>query len=524
MVGNIMTKEINSKKQLLCSSVLFTVLFYLFANGQRFFSMSYSGDALLMIYQNDSAWQIALGRFMQPFLIMFRGGIVSPVLICTLSLGWLSLAVYFLADYLELKRYWTILLAASVLACNITIVVANSAFLPYADFYSLALLCAVFGVWLIKKDKWWLIIFGTLFLSVSMGIYQSYICVAIALIMIEFIFKLLQKSDFKSMAKSVAKYCSALIVGAIVYFIVWKIFQKIFGIWTANTYNGLADMGDFSQDSFFGVIGKTYANVFQYFANPETFITMPFQGMSLSIVWEYLLRFCNLAVVLLLLAGLILANIKHRTNWWQRLTQGLLLLLFPLGINFVCVMSKGMEHTLMVYAFGLVYVLGIKVVDFLMGETEKGIAWKKSFLPGLLMMMVIMLVSWSNIVYSNQVYLKKDLQEKATHSMMTRIVYEIESLEGYEAGITPVAFLGSFEASDYVPNLEPFHELTPYGMGKSMITYTGTEYAYLTYMLNTNMNLTRVSNEAPEIQAMPVYPAKGSVEMIDGVVVVKISQ
>lgn len=523
-MGKMMTEEVNSKKQLLLSSVLFTVLFYLFANGQRFFSMSYSGDALLMIYQNDSAWQIALGRFMQPFLIMFRGGIVSPVLICTLSLCWLCLAVYFLVDYLELKKYWIVLLASSVLACNVTIVVANSAFLPYADFYSLALLCAVLGVWLIKKEKCWFTVIGTLFLSASMGIYQSYICVAIALIMMELIFKLLQKPDVKAMAKSVARYCGALIASAVVYFLVWKIFQKVFGIWTANTYNGLADMGDFSQNSVWTVIAKTYENVFLYFANPTTFITMPFQGMSLSIVWEYLLRFCNLMVVILLLSGLIFVNISYKTNWWQRLVQAVILLLFPMGVNFVCVISKGMEHTLMVYAFGLVYVLGMKVMDALMGKRAESAAWKKSFLPGLIMLVALLLVSWSNVVYSNQVYLKKDLQEKATHSMMTRIVYEIESVEGYEAGVTPVAFLGSFEASDYVPNPEPFRDLMPYGMGKSMITYTGTEYAYLTYMLNTNMNLTRVSNEAPEIQAMPVYPTKGSIAMIDGVVVVKISQ
>lgn len=519
-----MVKEISSKKYLLIISGISTFVFYMLANGQRFFSTSYSGDSLQMIYQNDSAWQIALGRFMQPILVMLRGGIVSPFLISVLSMVWLSLAVWLLADYLELRNGLSVFLTASVMACNSTVVSANSTFLQWADFYALSLLCAVFGVWLLKKDNWLLCGMGIVCLSVSMGIYQSYICVAIALIMIYFMFKLLRGTDFAGMVKSVIKHCLALLIGAGIYYFIWKIFQKVFDIWTANTYNGLASVGDYSDISLGTIVVTAYQNVMQYFWNPDTFVTMPFRGESLSIFWVYLLRVCNLGVAAFIIFGLLQVNLKGRTKWWQRFVQMLLLVMFPLGINFVCVISKGMEHTLMIYAFCLVYVLGIKVAE----ECAQGL-WKEKRLcragvPYLAVLAAVMLVSWSNIVYSNQVYLKKDLQEKATYSMMTRIVYEIESLEGYVAGETPVAFLGSFENTSYVQELEGFEELTPYGMGKSSITYTGIEYSYLTYILNTNMNLTRVSDENPVIQEMPVYPAKGSVAMVDGVVVVKISE
>lgn len=519
---NIVAKEVNSKKQLFFLAIAFTMLFYIFANGQRFFSSSYSGDSLLMIFQNDSAWQIALGRFMHPILIMFRGGMVSPFLISVLTLLWMSLAVFFLVDFLEMRNMFSIFSVAAVMTCNITLLATNATFLQCADFYALALLCAVLGVWLLNKGKWVCTIAGILAFSISMGIYQSYICVAIALIMIHFIFELLQKVTFRQAVKKVIFCCIALLAGAVIYYIMWKIFQNIFDIWTADSYNGLANMGDYSGTSIFSVIATTYRNVFYHFWNPDTFITMPFRGVSLSIVWVYLLRLCNIAVVVLTVLGLVLVNRKEKTTWWQRLLQVLVVVLFPVGINFVCVISKGMEHSLMIYAFCLVYVLGVRVAEAtLMPGKCKG--WSR-YLIYATMLLMLFVVSWSNIIYSNQVYMKKDLQEKATHSMMTRIVYEIESTEGYESGVTPVAFLGSFEATDYVPNLEPFKDLLPYGMGKSVLTYTGTEYSYLTYILNTNMNLTRVGNEAPVIQQMPTYPTKGSVQMVDGVVVVKISE
>lgn len=35
----------------------------------------FSHDSLLEIFQDDSAWQIALGRWAHPFLIFLRGGL-----------------------------------------------------------------------------------------------------------------------------------------------------------------------------------------------------------------------------------------------------------------------------------------------------------------------------------------------------------------------------------------------------------------------------------------------------------------
>jgi hypothetical protein len=306
-------------------------------------------------------------------------------------------------------------------------------------------------------------------------------------------------------------------VAAVLFYVTWKVFLKIFGIWTADTYNGMAGLWDFSIGDIPALIGLTYKNVFSYFWNPDTFTTMVFHEKSMSVVWLYLLRVANIFIVAKLLLNILVGTFKPEIKRSKIILQICILILFPLGMNFVCIMSKGMEHTLMIYAFVFMYIFAVSV-------SEVAFAAKGKLIPKIGLIICILCVVWSNVVYANQTYLKKDLQEKAITSLMTRIVSDIEDIDGYEAGVTPVAFYGSFEASDYVQELYGFEDVLPYGMGKSTLTYIGTEQALLKYILNVPMNVVSLSDEDADITKMPTYPTNGSIGYVGDVIVVKISQ
>ena len=139
-------------------------------------------------------------------------------------------------------------------------------------------------------------------------------------------------------------------------------------------------------------------------------------------------------------------------------------------------------------------------------------------------MAAISLVIWNNAVYSNQIYYKLHLQQEASQSMITKILYEIEHLEGYEYGTTPVAFVGRFTGSDYFASPEYFNEVIVYGTAQTPFTYPNTVKSYLKYYLNNKMNVIDVNSEDEIIKQMPCYPERGSIALIDGVVVVKISE
>ncbi len=522
-------------------AALSSMVFYFLVNGYRLFNSLFSGDALLMIYQNDAAWQIALGRVGQPFLVFLRGGITAPFLISALAAGWIAASVVFTVNLLRLKNYVSIVLTAAVMSCHISLIAANANFLPWVDFYAFALFLAVFGVWLIRRQKRFTCIAGAVALAFCLSVYQAYICVAIGLFMIRLLLDLLEEISLRSFFKKSIMAIGALLAGAILYVVFWKVIQKSLHIWTADSYNGLASVGDYSKLSIGTVLRLTYGNVAGYFWNPLQFITMTFREKNLSLLWTWGLRIGNLLMIAALIVLLLRLNRKKQTAAWQKAMQCLLLMLFPLGINFVCFLSQGMEHSLMTYAFCLVPVLAVALTDRQIPDPESRIEMPpekeaalsvsarvadhlKRCTPALLLMIVILgLQTWTHMVYANQVYLQKEAQERAAQSLMSRIETDIEHTQGYIPGETPVAFTGSFETSPYIKAPDALAELQTWGTAQTALSYIGTDYAYLGYFENMKMNRTRVDAQDERIQDMPCYPVEGSVAYIDGILVVKIS-
>lgn len=508
--------KITGKKQLLAVSVIFTTILYLLAHSYRLFNNMFSGDSIVALYQNDSAWQIALGRIFQPVYFMFRGTICNPWLISFLAIFYIATAVFFIADIFKFKSIYQVIFTCGILTCNIALTAANATYLPWVDIYGLALLASVLGVWLVSTKKILQTVCGILCLSLSLGLYQAYISVAISLIMIILLFNLVEGISIKEFFIKVARYVVSLLIAAIIYYICWKIFQRAFGIWTSDSYNGLSSVGDYSDTSLLGLIGLTYRQVRYYFVNPSVFKTLVLNERSLSFLWTYLLRVVNIGALILTVYALVKINIKNKTSAFARIMQGVILLLLPLGVNIICIISKGTVHTLMVFSFAMLYIPMINMAGPLEG--------KKISIKEIITAAIIFCVIWNNIVLSNQVYLKKSLQDKANLSLMTKIAYEVEHMEGYEPGVTPVAITGSFQETDYITDITDWEDIVIYGVGKTTMLYPGTDYAYLKYELNVTMNLTRVDKELDEVKEMPCYPAEGSIKYVDGVVVVKISK
>ena len=542
------------KKKLFITSMISVCFFAFLAHGYRFFNNMYSGDSLFTVYQNDSAWQIALGRIFQPIYIMFRGSWCNPWLISFLAIIFTGIAAYLMCSLLNINNPVFVILISGLFECNIAITCSNATYLPWVDIYALALLLAILGVYLIEKGISSLIsnqtkrvngillcFAGAISITFSLGLYQAYVCEALSVAIILFIIKLTSCSSDKNSDKnyslknifiSMFTYLVSLLTAACMYYIAWKIFQKAFNIWTSDSYNGLASVGDYTGISIGALLTRTYRLVFDYFWNPQVFASLVFHEKSLSICWIYLLRLVFLASALFIVILIVRLNIKNKSSLSAKILQALLLIVFPAAMNFVCIISKGMVHTLMVFAFINVYILLIALVSntfSISGPTSNSNKKCTCSYTIIASAMLIAVTLWNNIAFSNQVYLKKAFQDNAANALLNRIVYEIEHLESYEAGITPVAFYGLFEMSPYINENKDMEDIIPFGMGSSPLLYEDTDYAYLTYILNVNMNLTRINASAdPDIAEyianMPVYPAAGSIELIDGTVIVKISE
>ena len=141
---------------------------------------------------------------------------------------------------------------------------------------------------------------------------------------------------------------------------------------------------------------------------------------------------------------------------------------------------------------------------------------------------VILLVGciiYNNILFANQAYMKKDLEKTATISLVTRMIDRVETLEGYSPNDTQVYVVGDLRYS----NLNKGKMDVPYLEARTGLWYnysaTYNVVRYITDYMNYPMRISTKPDLANtrEVQGMPVFPAIGSVKMIDGAAVIKLS-
>ena len=117
---------------------------------------------------------------------------------------------------------------------------------------------------------------------------------------------------------------------------------------------------------------------------------------------------------------------------------------------------------------------------------------------------------------------------------MTRMVDRMEQTPGYKIGETPVLILGHLDQNPCAQPLVKFWMLNDdlLKLKGLSITYPETYRYYFAYILNYPVQfvlreemteyLEKLDPEA--VQNMPVFPEQGGVALIDGVLVVRLSE
>ena len=153
---------------------------------------------------------------------------------------------------------------------------------------------------------------------------------------------------------------------------------------------------------------------------------------------------------------------------------------------------------------------------------------KKTRAAACVLPLAVLTLLFDRGIYANQIYLKKDLEYDTTLSVMTRVVDRIEQVEGYIPGETPVKFLGDIQRSQLAMTRPAFAHLDSLtGTEENYaITYGDTFWMYLEDVMGYPIKRFReTKNEEQErvTDDMPCFPDKDSVQMVDGVVFVKLA-
>ena len=305
--------------------------------------------------------------------------------------------------------------------------------------------------------------------------------------------------------------------GALLYWLGVRLMCSLKGINLAmDSYNSVEQE---ASRSIFGRIGRVYQTWGWAFWNPaHAHIEAPVLVL-------------NILLAALGLWGLLTWLRKGRTGGTEKLLLCLLVVLLPAGMNTAQLSFSGDAHDLMKYSFWLFYVLCL--FPCFVGTRMK--ADRTCGVTRWIGAVLVLILLCANIQTANVVYTKKQLEQEGTRSLMTRVLMRLEEREDYVPGETPLVFAGvSDQLQEKLPGFEKYYDITGCETAspivKSTASYNYNIYAaYFRYLLNNpavmaDWELWNRMQEDPRVAELPTYPAEGCMQLVDGVMVVRMGK
>lgn len=516
----------NRKLLLICLASVF--VWGLMAHNYGFVHSSFSHDSLFEFNGDGVSNYIRMrnGRFLSPLCRrLFRTDLTLPWLIGVLGLTWIGLAAFFTAKIFCIDHPVLLVLLSGVFAANLTVSSTIATFLHDFDCDMLALLLSVLAVFLWQQGKWGFLP-GAVLVLCSLALYQSYICVSIVLILLACMMALLNGDGLGTVLLRGIRGCAMLLLGGALYFLALRVVAHVTGIsLMTHAYNSLDRPLEIVNMSLFD-IKYVFRETYEVFFERLIGVLSPFPAVTRL----------GTKVLLVLTAVMLLANIlAGAVGIGRTLLLLALTALLPLGMNLMHLITFGSaSHELTIYAYWLSYLLPLLLGHRLIrwaGTLPQ--TWKKYLFPfsrgiqALCATLVFVLI-YASVQTANVMYLKKDLEQDAYLSVMTRVVSRMEETEGYVPGQTPVVMVGlPQQINEVIPGFEAYRK--PNGMWMSdVLNYgdAGHWAAYFKYILQNPAKIVAGDSTLTDlaVESLPCYPAEGCATMIEGTLFVKLSE
>lgn len=502
---------------------LYTLIFMALLHGYRYVSLGFSHDSLAFAWQPDLEWQISLGRYMQPFYWwIIRGRIGAPFIVGVLSYGYMVGSVYGVASLLDLKAKTSLFLLAGLMCGSMALICSDATYVYLTDIYTLALMLNIAAAWLCLRGRRRVpsVLAAAVLMVISTGLYQAYLQVFTALTMVWALLRLL-KTDDRAIPEAVARCAQsflALMLAMALFFVGYYVVMAVTGVEAVSRENSIGGMKVLSGAALVDMVKTTWK--------------MPLRQLGrLQGRIAPLARMLTAVVLMTGAAATIFTARRSRVSAWQALGMAVLVLLLPFGMNWICLFCGGVVHDLMMYAYIVPLLAALaaneRAWNLALADEGKQIG-KKTRAAACVLPLAVLTLLFDRGIYANQIYLKKDLEYDATLSVMTRVVDRIEQVEGYIPGETPVEFLGDILRSQLTMTRPAFAHLGSLtGTEENYaITYADTFWMYLEDVMGYPIKRFReTKNEEQErvTDDMPCFPDKDSVQMVDGVVFVKLA-
>ncbi len=474
----------------LVRAALFAALLAAVVHAFCFFNLTYSGPSVMVSAGSAASAQTAAGQFAQPIYWRIRGSAASPLLVGAIACACIGLCAAAVVRLLDLRGLPAALTCAA-LAVNphVTSVFASSLHTADALMLACALMCTASALAMRPPHRLCPLLAACLAAG-ALALDPTVFSLGAALVLMHVIACLLRGEPVRAIVRSA-------IVGALVLLAGAALFAA--GHFVMLRRAGLSSSASLRMPRGGSLFGAWLYPAAQLFA-PLT----AYPPVQIAV---------HAALLLLALLALVLLMKRDARRGLAAL---LLALLMPLAVNLPVYSAAPAAQTSL--SFALLDVLLVMLLSTLSLRIVK------------IASAALAVMTLGGVVFANQVYVKKNLEFHATLAAMTRVVARMEATTGFTPGATPTAIIGSLESGELSVQREGFERLSALEAARNNYAavtpddYTWYLWDIMGYPANIVGTYERDQLAAREdVAALPAFPAEGCTAMIDGTLVVKLS-
>lgn len=468
----------------------------------NFTNIQLNHDSMMTFYVEKDF--LPLGRWATETLARLGTQLQLPVIQGFLAILALSVAAGITVYLLSLCSFSSVVLAVGFMVVYPVIPTSLS---YCAEWFLEAALFAAAGALCVRQFRWgW--IPALPLLAIALGLYQSYISLAIGLLLFDCVLRLLEQENPSDVFKRGLRYILTLLGSMILYYAILLLLLHITGT-VLEEYKGLGTMGVQSIGLYLRSIPQAYRDFMTFFWRAD-YLSKP------------LLYAQRLLVISAFLAGLYLCF--SRKLWKQPAALALTaigVLMIPPALSLTSILSTTAIYMNNLYPYVLYYAFCIKLLEMAARDIKNG--WM-GFGVQAVSMSLCLALAWGIICVDNMAYYRMQLCYDHSMVLASRVFGHIESIEGYTKDM-PVAFVG-------IPDSTVSYIFSSYGLD----SLGGTDLPSLIGNYATHWFFIRVAGigyrpvEAEEktlitesgiLDTMPNYPEQGSIIRWNDIVIVK---
>ena len=468
-----------------------------------------------LYYYHNADWALQSGRWAVRYLNLLIGqNIVMPLNIVLVICICVSVAVCILKVKWNIKNQFFIVLIAGTMIVSPSII--NQLEYAYmAISFSMSFLLSVVFYALGDLDKIVCNLIAAIALAISMGLYQSYLGSACALILMGAVIQCIDGKKISGIIKELMRYVVTGIAGCCLDILIYRVDLYARKLQEASRVREFGIAGIVK--SFWRTVKECYS-IFVGYYNDITFKR------------KYFFIVFGMVMLSVLLYEMV-CMMKY--NVIGAMFCVCILLMLPMGMNVIHILIPYNGVTeLMQYQHVLIIPFGFALIDRIIEKIRVFCAIAAFWILMLSSGAVISLLC-TYITTSNATFEGIRVSHEAVHTQTLLILSDVHSIDGYEPNVTSIVFVG-FPKDSVVKNvMKPLFDagITPYSNYSYWEDMNGIIKGRYWYLLNyCGIDSGYVSQDdyeqivnSREFDWMPIWPAKGSVAIINDKAVVKLS-